>query len=92
MLARRPCEDREATIHRGYQRHAVRLILYELRRRKVSRAAEFQWVNDGGHAVYDWFRHDYLLDLSAAVTTTDFGAERKQLILIADEGRPIDGC
>ena len=90
MLAGRPCEDREATIHRSYQRNAVRLILHELRRRKVPRTAEFQRVNDRGHAVNDRFCDNYLLDLCAAVTTANLRAERQQLILIADQRRPVD--
>ena len=87
MLARRPGEDCEATIHRGYQRNTVRLVLYELRRRKVSRTAKFQWVNDRGYVVNDRFRHDNLLDLCTVVTTTNLRAESQQLILIADECR-----
>ena len=42
LLVRRPLEDREAPVLRGNERRGVALIVDELRRRKMSRAAELR--------------------------------------------------
>src|ERR1041385_8865170 len=91
LLAGRPGEDREATILRGDERHGVALILYELRRGHVSRAAELHGLDDRRGVADDRLGQDQLLDRRAASPSHDLRAEGEQLVVVADDGRAVHG-
>ena len=62
LLARRPGEDGEAAVLRRDQRERVALIVHELRRGQVPRAAELRGVDDRGVAAFDRLGDRHLLD------------------------------
>src|SRR5258706_15034897 len=85
-----PFKDREASILRRDECNGVALILDELRRRQVPRAAELIRMDDGGFRTHDRFRHRYLLDPWPATAASDLGAKTKHLMLFGENHGAID--
>ena len=66
FFARRPGEDCEAAVLRSDQRQRLSLIVYELGRRQMTRAAVLYGRNHDRRITYDRFSQHHLLDLFAA--------------------------
>src|SRR5436309_13745698 len=68
VLARRPGEDGEVPVLRRHERDGIALILDELCRGQMPRAAELARVHDSGNAAFDRFGDRHLLHLRRALT------------------------
>src|SRR5688572_31669386 len=74
-VARRPRKDREAAVLRGDQRYGAALIVDELRRGEMTRAAELPGVHPLGSAPFNRLGHDDLFDGRRAAPAGNLGAE-----------------
>ena len=86
-----PREHRKAPVLRGHQGNGTALILDELRRRQVSRAAKACRVNDLRDAPFDRLRHGHLLDRRPSVPPRNLCAEREKLVSVRHHGGAVDG-
>jgi len=90
LLARRPGEDREASILGGYQGESIALIVDELCGREMSRSAVFGRVDDHRKIPDDGFGNHPFIDVRAVSRPPDLGPEREQFISIVDDCGAID--
>ncbi len=89
FLARRPLEDREPAVLRRHQRDGVALIVHELRRRQMPRAAELRGRGPRRHAAFNGLGDVHQFHRRAAALARDLRAKRQQVVAIVDDRRAV---
>src|ERR671924_1381028 len=90
-FARRPGEDREASVLRRDERDRVALIVNELRGRQMARTAKRRWMDLHRHTAFDWFGHRHDFDWRSTTPANNLRPERQELVLGREDRRAIDG-
>ena len=87
--AGRPLEHGEAAVLGGDKRHRIALILHELRRREMPRAAELVGMNLRDGCALDGFAQQDLLYSRRSRLPCDLRAEAEQFITMIEDGRAV---
>jgi LmbE family N-acetylglucosaminyl deacetylase len=77
IIGRRPREDRKAPVLGSDKRHGIWLIVDELRRGEMARAAKLTGMHAFGDAAFDWLGDDNMLDSRRPAATADLRAKRQ---------------